>query len=62
MQEMHNKDVEEIKNSQSVQNNAIPDIKNTLGGNKQYRKWGRRINDLEDRMVEINAAEWKKEE
>ena len=27
---MHNKDVEEIKNSQSVQNNAIPDIKNTL--------------------------------
>ena len=32
MQEMFNKDLEEIKKSQSVMNNAINEIKNTLEG------------------------------
>ena len=30
MQEMFNKDLEEIKKSQSIMNNAITEIKNTL--------------------------------
>ena len=32
MQEMFNKDLEEIKNSQYIMNNAINEIKNTLEG------------------------------
>ena len=31
MQEMFNKDLEEIKNSQSVMNNAVPEIKSDRG-------------------------------
>ena len=34
MQEMFNKDLEEIKESQSIMNNAIKEVKNT-GGNQQ---------------------------
>ena len=33
MQEMFNKDLEEIKKSQSIMNNAITEIKNILEGN-----------------------------
>ena len=32
MQEMFNKDLGEIKKNQSIMNNAITEIKNTLGG------------------------------
>ena len=32
MQEMFNKDLEEIKKSQSIMNNAITEIKSTLEG------------------------------
>ena len=32
MQEMFNKDLEEIKKGQSIMNNAINEIKNTLEG------------------------------
>jgi len=35
MQEMFSKDLKEIKNSRSVINNTITEIKNT-GGNQQY--------------------------
>ena len=35
MQEKFNKDLEEIKKSQSIMNNAINEIKNTLEGNQQ---------------------------
>ena len=34
MQEMFNKDIEEIKKSESITNNAITEIKNS-GGNQQ---------------------------
>ena len=34
MQEMFNKDLEEIKKSQSIMNNAITEIKSTLEGTK----------------------------
>ena len=35
MQEMFNKDLEEIKKSQSIMNNAINEIKKHSGGNQQ---------------------------
>ena len=62
MQETFNKDLEEIKNSQSIMNNAITEIKSTLEGTKS-RKTGAedRISEVEDTMVEINEAERKKE-
>ena len=35
MQEMFNKDLEEVKKNQSIMNNEINDIKNTLEGTQQ---------------------------
>ena len=61
MQEMFNKDLEEIKKSQLIRNNAITEIKNTLEGtNSRIMEAEDRISEVEDRMVEINEAEWKK--
>ena len=63
MQEMFNKDLEEIKKSQSIMNNAITEIKNTLEGtNGRITEAEDRISDVEDRMVEINEAEKKNKE
>ena len=42
MQEKFNKDLEEIKNSQSIMNNAITEIKSTLEGTNS------RITEAED--------------
>ena len=62
MKETFNKDLEEIKKSQSIMNNAITEIKNTLEGtNRRITEAEDRINEVEDRMVEINEAERKKE-
>ena len=62
MQEKFNKDLEEIKKSQSIMNNAITKIKSTLeGANSRITEAEDRISDLEDRMVEIDEAEKKKE-
>ena len=47
MQEMFNKDLEEIKKTQSIMNNAITEIKNTLVGTDS------RINETEDRISEV---------
>ena len=61
MQEMINKDLEEIKKSQLKMNNAINDIRNTLEGtNSRITEAEDRISEVEDRMVEINEAERKK--
>ena len=61
MQEMFSKDLEETK-SQSVMNNAITEITSTLeGSNTRITKVEERISEMEDRMVEINEAERKKE-
>ena len=61
MQEMFNKDLEEIKKSQYIKNNAINEIKNTLEGtNSRITESEDRIIKVEDRMVEINEAERKK--
>ena len=62
MQERFNKDLEEIKKSQSIMNNSITEIKNTLEGtNSRITEAEDRISEVADRMVEINEAERKKE-
>ena len=59
---MFNKDLEEIKKSQSIMNNAINEIKSTLEGtNSRITEAEDRISEVEHRMVEINEAERKKE-
>ena len=59
---MFNKDLEEIKNSQSIMNNAVTEIKSTLEGtNSRKTEAEERISEVEDRMLEINEAERKKE-
>ena len=56
MQERFNKDL------QSIMNNAINEIKNTLEGtNSRIMEAEDRISEVEDRMVEINETERKKE-
>ena len=62
MQQSFNKDLEEIKKSQYIMNNAINEIKNTLEGtNSRIMEAEDRISEVEDRMVEINETEKKKE-
>ena len=62
MKKRFNKDLEEIKKSQCIMNNAINDIKNTLEAtNSRITEAEDRISEVEDRMVEINEPERKKE-
>ena len=62
MQERFNKDLEEIKKSQYIMNNAINEIRNTLEAtNSRITETEDRISEIEDRMVEINEPERKKE-
>ena len=62
MQEMFDKDLEEIKKSQSIMNNAKSEIINTLEGtNSKIMEDEDRISKVEDRMVKINEAESEKE-
>ena len=59
---MFNKDLEVIKKSQSIMNNAITEIKNTLHGTKsKITEAEDRISEVEDRMVEKYEAERIKE-
>ena len=59
---MFNKDLEEIKKSQSIMNNAITEIKSTLEGtNSRITAAEERISEVEDRMVKINESEREKE-
>ena len=52
MQERFNKDLEEIKKCQSIMNNAINEIKNTLEGtNSRITEAEDRIREVEDRRV-----------
>ena len=61
MQEMFNKDLEEIK-SQSIMKNAITKIKSTLEGtNRRITEAKDSISEMEDRMVDMKQAERKKE-
>ena len=62
MQEKFNKDLEEIKKSQSIMDNAITEIKSTLEGtNSRITEAEDRIHEVEDRTMEIKEAERKKE-
>ena len=61
-QETFNKDLEELKNKQTVMNNTITEIKNTLEGiNSRITEAEERISDLEDKIVKITTAEQNKE-
>ena len=63
IQEMFNKDLEELKSKQTMMNNTINEIKNSLQGiNTRITEAEEWISDLEDRMVEFTAVEQNKEE
>ena len=59
---MFNKDLEKIKNRQSVMHYMITEIKSTLKGTiikiTEAEEW---ISEMEDRMVEITEAHQNKE-
>ena len=62
MQEMFNKDLEELKNKQTEMKNTVTELRSTLEGiNSRITEAKERISDLEDRMVEFTAAEHNKE-
>ena len=55
MQEMFNKDLEEIKKSPSIMDNAITEIKSPLEGtNSRITEAEDRISRVADRMMKIN--------
>ena len=61
IQERFNKDLEELKSKQTM-NNTINEIKNSLEGiNSRITEAEERISDLEDKIVEITTAEQNKE-
>ena len=51
MQEIFTKDLEELKNKQAEMNNTLEGIQSRITEAEE------RINDLEDRMLEITATE-----
>ena len=53
MEEMFNKDLEEVKRSQSIMNNAITEIKSTLEGTNST------ITEAQDRIVRWKIERWK---
>ena len=62
IQETFNKDLEERKSKQTVMNNTIYAIKNSLEGiSNRIIEAEERISDLEDKIVEITTAEQNKE-
>ena len=62
MQEMFNKDLEELKNKQTEMNNTINEMNTTLQEIKsRITEAEEGISDLEDSMVEFTAAEQNKE-
>ena len=62
IQETFNKDLEELKSKQTMMNNTINEIKNSLEGIKsritEAEEWR---SDLEDKIVEITTTEQNKE-
>ena len=62
MQETFNKDLEELKSKQTMMNNTINEIKNSLeGNNSRITETEEQISELEDKIVEITTAEQNKE-
>ena len=62
IQETFNKDLEELKNKQTMMNNTINEIKNSLEGiNTRITEAEEWISDLVDKRVEITTADQNKE-
>ena len=62
IQEMFNKDLEELRSKQTMKNKTINEIKNSLEGiNSRITEAEEQISDLEDKIVEITTAEQNKE-
>ena len=62
IQEMINKDLEELKSKQTMMNNTTNKIKNSLEGiNSRITEAEEQISDLEGKIVEITTAEQKKQ-
>ena len=62
IQEMFNKDREEPKSKQTMINNTINEIKNSPEGiTSRITEAEERINDLEDKIVEITTTKQNKE-
>ena len=60
--EMLTKDLEELKSKQTMMNNTINEIKNSLEGiNSRITETEEWISDQEDKTVEITTAEQNKE-
>ena len=56
-----NKDLEKFLKSQSIMNNGITEIKNTLGGtNSRITQAEDRISEVEDGMVETEKQRGKR--
>ena len=61
IQETFNKDLEELKSKQTLMNNTINKIKNSLEGiNSRITEAEKQISDLEDKIVEIINTEQNK--
>ena len=62
IQEMFNKDLEELKNKQTEMKNTVTEMKNTLKGiNSRISEAEEWISELEYRVIEITATEQNKE-
>ena len=62
MQEMYNKDLEQLKNKQTDMNKTITKMKNTLEGiSDRITEAEERMSELEDRMLEITIEKHNKE-
>ena len=62
IQETFNKDLEKVKSKQTMMNDTINEIKNSLEGiNSRITEAEERISDLEDKIEEIVTAEQNKE-
>ena len=62
IQETFNKDLEELKSRQTIMNNTINGIKNSLEGiNSRITEAEEQIRDLEDKIVEVTTSEKNQE-
>ena len=62
IQETFNKDLEELKRKQTMMDNTINELNNSLEGiNSRITEAEEWISDLEDKIVEITTAEQNKE-
>ena len=58
---MFNNDLEELKSKQTMMNNTINEVKNSLEGINRLTEAEELISDREDKIVEITTTEQNKE-